>query len=300
MSADLKFIALTSSDVGAGTVLNYLLRTTPLRLAKVYSDTMEERARPVATMPANPGSPEAPGRTEKVRYHLGLLRAMPRSHGLRIVERLTGRSVLSVLRHCERLDPRLLALASGVSAPVAPWGGRVLHTLAEVTRRHRIPIVRTPSLNNPATVADLAADSADVLLGLGTRILSSRVLATARLGVLNAHSSLLPDYRGGTTEFWQLTAGEKSTGVTIHWMAPRVDEGAICAQRSWTIPQGADHHQLRLMSLFNRLGLWREVVETLISGQVPRIPQATARTPTFKHPGLKQEHEFYCNRNNRE
>lgn len=292
MSRELSFVALTSGDVGAGTVLEYLLRTTRINLVGVYFDTMTE----FAPRPPGAGRPETEriGQWEKLRYHLALLRRLPRSHGLRLLERVSGWPVLRVLRALERVHRSLPGLVSGVPVPRAPWGGQLLHRLEEVARRHGIPLVRTPSLNNPATVAALHAAQADVFLGLGTRILSARVLEAARVGVLNAHSSLLPEYRGGTTEFWQLAAGEATTGVTIHWMASRVDEGPICLRRSWPVPTGADHHKLRLLSLYNRLDAWREVVDRLSGGESLREPQGEARTPTFRHPSLRQQYEFYC------
>jgi methionyl-tRNA formyltransferase len=166
--------------------------------------------------------------------------------------------------------------------------------LGDVCRRDSIPLVGTDNVNGPEAIASIAADEPDVIIGLGTRILSKALLKIPRIGTLNAHSSLLPDYRGGTTEFWQMACGEVQTGVTIHWMVPRVDEGEICSQRRWPIPPGTDHHRLRLLSLFNRLEQWREVVEALLAGDVPRRRQPSAKTPTFRHPSLQQQYEFYC------
>ncbi len=289
MKPPLKFVALTSSDVGAGTVLEHLCRTTGVRIERIYFDTLQEKKRPGAPAAGGPHFPFF----RKLRYHAALAVRLPRHYAFRLVERGFGASELDVLRALERLHPGLLRLAAGV-APADLPRGRLLYRLREVARARDIPVVETPSLNNAATVAALRDERADVFLGFGTRILSKDVLAAARVGVLNAHSSLLPEYRGGTTEFWQLAAGERETGVTVHWMAARVDEGAVCARRRWPVPRGASHYQLRLLSLLLRLDVWREVVERLLRGEVPRLEQEPAETPTFRHPDLRQLYCYYC------
>lgn len=212
------------------------------------------------------------------------------------MKKIIGLGELDVLYRCEKLSKGLFRHLCGLELPMELNNRQVLRSFAHVVRDHRIRVVETPSLNDEATVNQLRRDAPDVIIGLGTRILSSEVLATARIGVLNAHSSLLPEYRGGTTEFWQLVGGESHTGVTIHWMSERVDEGKICAQRSWPIPRGSDHHQLRMMSLFYRLELWRDVIERILNGEVPRREQTASRTPTFRHPTLRQQYDFYCRR----
>jgi folate-dependent phosphoribosylglycinamide formyltransferase PurN len=170
----------------------------------------------------------------------------------------------------------------------------LLYTLREVTSSNRIPLTLTSNVNGAETIRSLNELRPDVIIGLGTRILSSEVLATATMGVLNGHSSILPAYRGSMTEFWQLVGGEVETGVTIHWMAPRVDQGPICAQRRWPIPPGADHHFLRLMSLFYRLETWAEVIRGLQFEKLECRQQGPPSTPTFRRPTFSQEHEFYC------
>jgi hypothetical protein len=288
----LRFVAATGSDLESGTTVAYLIETTGLRVEKIYFDTMAVVRRRAPAAPA----PRWFRDGATFRRHLGLCRALPRHYLFRVLHRLCGLSELRALSLLERVAPRLLLRACGFPLPARASGRPLLRSLASVAREHGIPLVRTPSLNSDATVAALAADAPDVVLGLGTRILSGRLLATAHLGFLNAHSSLLPDYRGGATEFWQLVGGERETGVTVHWMAPKVDEGPLCAQRSWPMPEGFDHHRLRLMSFFYRLELWREVVERLLRGDVPRLPQGPPRTPTFQAPSTAELYDFYCRR----
>jgi len=292
MSTPLKFIVLTCSDIRSATVVNYIIQTTGAWIRKIYLDSG-----PGSTLPKDGARAKTRisviGRGEKMRYHLGLAARMPRHYALQILERLMGIDEPRFLYCCERVHPALLRLACGFRLPDSLKVRPVLRSLRDIGREFGIPIVKTSNLNSGDTIGALEADQPDVLIGLGTRILSNAVLKVPRIGTLNAHSSLLPEYRGGTTEFWQLVHGETQTGVTIHWMAPRVDQGEICAQARWPISPGTNHHQLRLISLFNRLELWRDVIARLMSGEVPRVVQGSPRTPTFRHPSLRQQYEFY-------
>ena len=231
--------------------------------------------------------------SRKLFLHVRLAMSMPRFYLFLIFDRILGIHELRFLCWMERLSPRLMRILCGFPWPEELRQHPVLCPFDSVVDKHSIDVVPTPDFNDQQTVTRLLNDKPDMIVGLGTRILRADVLATARIGALNCHSSLLPEYRGGGTEFWQLVGGEKETGVTIHWMASRVDEGEICAQRKWTIPPRANHHRLRLMSLFYRLSIWQEVLTKLAAGDCPGIPQTTPRTRTFRRPSLVQQFEFY-------
>jgi Formyl transferase len=294
MATPLNIVVLTSTDVEAGMVINYLLKTTGLRLLRVYYDTLADRSSKTRGQ-NNREAPIRPSRWQRFLWSLALLLRLRRHYAWRVLEKITGRSQLSLLRSCERVSPGLFRKICGAALdPALAAHGRLPYTLEEVTSEHRIPLTMTPNINNPETVRSLTELRPDVIIGLGTRVLSEGVLGTATMGVLNGHSSLLPAYRGLTTEFWQLAGAESVTGVTIHWMVARVDQGPICAQRSWRIPSGADHYLLRLMSIFYRLETWAEVVRGLLFGTLESRQQGPSPTPTFRRPTFRQESESYC------
>ncbi len=287
----LRFSVVTGSTIESGTTVAYLIESAGLHIDKIYFDTMRAFSRKKAA-PAPP-KPRWYSDWPTFRQHLGLTCSMPRHYVFKAIHKLFGASEMSFLYALERVSPRLLPWMCGFPMPPRTSTRPLLRKLPDVAKEYGIPLIETPSLNSDETIAALSEDRPDVVLGLGTRILSARLLATAGRGFLNAHSSLLPEYRGGGTEFWQLAAGERETGVTIHWMAAKVDEGPVCAQRKWKIPRGFNHHRLRLLSFFNRLELWHEVIEKLMRGEDPQLPQQESRTPTFKAPTEEEQYEFY-------
>ena len=62
-------------------------------------------------------------------------------------------------------------------------------------------------------------------------ILSRELLAVPRLGSINLHGSLLPEYRGASPVQRALWDGRSATGVTTLWMDEGIDLGDVILQR---------------------------------------------------------------------
>ncbi len=58
------------------------------------------------------------------------------------------------------------------------------------------------------------------------------VLEHARYQAINVHASLLPKYRGGSPMHRAIQYGDKETGVTVMFMAKKMDSGDILSQRN--------------------------------------------------------------------
>jgi methionyl-tRNA formyltransferase len=87
------------------------------------------------------------------------------------------------------------------------------------------------------TLAQLKALKADafVVIAYG-QILSQEMLDIPQLGCINAHGSILPQYRGAAPIQWCLYKGEYETGVTTMLMDAGMDTGPMLMEE--TIPIG--------------------------------------------------------------
>jgi methionyl-tRNA formyltransferase len=100
-----------------------------------------------------------------------------------------------------------------------------------VAEERGLPIHWPESIKAPEAIAQLTALAPDLLVVCDYgQILSSAALATARLGGINLHGSLLPKYRGAAPINWALYHGEAETGVTVIHMTPRLDAGPAISQ----------------------------------------------------------------------
>ena len=101
-------------------------------------------------------------------------------------------------------------------------------------RRFGVPLHFVTSINDPASRVLL--EGLDVVFVIGwSQILSPETLATARLGMIGAHASLLPKNRGSAPINWALIRGERVTGNSLIWLAEGVDAGDIIDQTEFQI-----------------------------------------------------------------
>ena len=117
-----------------------------------------------------------------------------------------------------------------------------------------LPILDPPNVNAPEFVSRLKAMQPDLFFVCDYgQILSAECLATARLGGINLHGSLLPKYRGAAPVNWAIYRGETVTGVSVIHMTPRLDAGPTLASRSLEI--GDDENAVALEQRLARLGV---------------------------------------------
>ena len=103
---------------------------------------------------------------------------------------------------------------------------------------------------------------------------------------INVHGSLLPKYRGGAPIQYALFNGDKQTGISIMYMAYKMDSGDVIKQEAIDILD-SDHYE----SLTNKLSilgakLLDEVLTDLKQGIVNRYPQDESKvtfSPTIKY-----------------
>lgn len=107
-----------------------------------------------------------------------------------------------------------------------------------------IPVHRVENYHAEETKNLLREARADLGILYGTNIIKETVFSIPRLGSINIHQGLAPIYRGGPTVFWELFNGEKEIGITVHFVAAKVDTGDIVLQK--TLPLEYD---------FSRYGL---------------------------------------------
>jgi methionyl-tRNA formyltransferase len=163
-------------------------------------------------------------------------------------------------------------------APVSP--------MRDVAHEFGVPIDEPEDVNSEASIARLAGHGADLMVVCDYgQILTSETLATARLGGINLHASLLPKYRGAAPINWAIYHGETETGVTVIHMTPRVDAGPCIAQAS--TPIDPDETAVELEARLRQIGAWlvRRTVDSLEAGHIealPQDPRMASKAPRLK------------------
>ncbi len=112
-----------------------------------------------------------------------------------------------------------------------------------------------------------------ILVWSFSMILPKPVLELPRLGCVNVHFGLLPQYRGGHAFRWAIANGEITTGVTLHFMDEGVDTGPIIATAWFDLEWDDDVVAVLKKSRAAGMYLLKECWAKITAGQTPRVPQ---------------------------
>ena len=117
--------------------------------------------------------------------------------------------------------------------------GAVFRRLARIARRHRLPFMKSESVMAPECLDFIREQKPDVVVTLVHQIIEEPLIALPRLGVVNIHPGLLPDFRGIQPYFWELSEGSPRAGSTLHLITDRsVDTGPVLGQASFSLRPG--------------------------------------------------------------
>jgi methionyl-tRNA formyltransferase len=152
-----------------------------------------------------------------------------------------------------------------------------------------IPVHQPARIKNNEEVRAIfeqAAADACVVAAYG-KILPQWLLDIPRLGCINVHASLLPEYRGAAPINWAIARGEKETGITIMQMDAGMDTGPMLARRAVDI--GPDETAPELSVRLARVGaeLLGETLPRIERGEIQPVAQDDSRA-TYA-PILKRE-----------
>ena len=151
----------------------------------------------------------------------------------------------------------------------------------ELAQELNIPVLTPSKMKDEALIERLKSENADffVVVAYG-KILPKEILDIPKLGCINIHASLLPEYRGAAPIQWSIIDGKKKTGITTMLMDEGLDTGDILKQ--YELPIADDETG---GSLFDKLAiLGGEAIADTIANfdSITPTPQGEATTEYAK------------------
>ncbi|HKA24540.1 MAG TPA: methionyl-tRNA formyltransferase [Candidatus Eisenbacteria bacterium] len=180
-------------------------------------------------------------------------------------------------RSLEALAEARFDIAWVLAQPDRPAGrGRSLASpaVARVARERGLALAQPEDANAERWVKELAGLAPDVfvIVAYGL-ILSPALLAVPRLGALNVHASLLPDYRGASPIACAIEDGAAGTGVTTMWLDDGIDTGDMVFQRYVPIDPEETAGELSDRLAHEGAKLLVDTLRAIEAGTAPRHPQ---------------------------
>ena len=163
-----------------------------------------------------------------------------------------------------------------VTSPDKPRGRGKSVSPTMVAQRasdYALPLIQPSLLKDDFFISQLQELKADLFSVVAFRLLPSAVLQIPKIGSVNLHPSLLPQYRGAAPLQWALMNGDVKTGITTFLLSPAMDSGDILMTRPLGIFPEDDSGSLSLRASQLGAHLLVETIDSLARGTASPKPQ---------------------------
>ncbi len=153
-----------------------------------------------------------------------------------------------------------------------------------------VEYLEVASLNSSMAVNAVVKAEPDLCVVLGTSILRSRMISIPKIGTINAHTSVLPEYRGARSEFWQcFNQDYNNVGITLHFIDIGVDTGNILFQKKQEVGDNPDPNMLRANNTFAVLENYVPIIQKVLNGEIKPKKQDAGTTPAYRFRDMSEE-----------
>jgi methionyl-tRNA formyltransferase len=202
------------------------------------------------------------------------------AHPLRVLlagEEAAAAQALRLLRETGQDVVGVLTGRAGAERSVGP-----LSQLAEQWGYRIWPARR---VRDAAFAEEVRAERVDLLLNVHSLyIIHPEVLAAPRIGSFNVHPGRLPEYAGLNAPSWAILHGERTHGVTVHWMAAGIDTGDVAYEAEFEIAPGDTGFTLSAKGVKAVIPLLRDLLAAA-AAEPPAIPRRKQRAAPRRYFG---------------
>lgn len=180
-----------------------------------------------------------------------------------------------------------------VTQPDRPVGRKRTLTAPPVkveAEKHGIPVFQPEKIRQSQELQTILELNPDLIVTAAFgQILPKELLEAPQFGCINVHASLLPELRGGAPIHYAIIQGKEKTGVTIMYMAEKLDAGDILTKVEVPILEddnvGTMHDKLSVAGA----KLLSETIPALLNGEITPIKQKESEA-TFAY-NIRREQE---------
>jgi methionyl-tRNA formyltransferase len=163
--------------------------------------------------------------------------------------------------------------------------------LAAFAASRHIPYLKVPDHNAPSALAALRAAAPDLIAFTGGGLIRKELLSIPRLGILNCHSGMLPQYRGMDVVEWpaaERRLDDPGIGLTLHFMDSGLDTGPVLLCRRVELEPGDRFESIRERIPEQLVSMMLEGIRGLRDGALRAEPQvlSAGRQYYVMHPRL--------------
>ncbi len=149
----------------------------------------------------------------------------------------------------------------------------------EIAQHYDIEVALLNEINTSSGINKLSELAPDIIISVRYGvILKQQVIDTAKYGVLNLHSGILPAYRGVMATFWAMLNGDDKLGTTLHFIDDStIDTGRVIATSTFAVQADKSYLWHVLSLYFGGCQLISQAIENIVGdGELETITQPDA------------------------
>ena len=173
--------------------------------------------------------------------------------------------------------PKLYSIQAVVTSTDKPVGRMQTITesvVAMVANKHHLPVLKPKKLDEEFITSHLPLLTSDLFIVVSYgQILPQSLLDITKLGTINIHGSILPQYRGASPIQQAILNGDKDTGVTLTLMDEQLDHGPILSTKKISILEQDTYETLSKKMMHLGAKLLIETLPKFVEGKMKLVPQ---------------------------
>lgn len=175
-----------------------------------------------------------------------------------------------------------------------PWPNFIsrYYSVKRVCKVYNIPYLYCENINTPDFLQHCRQLNIDLLASVSpTQIFKESLISLPRYGCINIHTAKLPKYRGLYPTYWAMACGEKTVGISIHYIEKGIDTGKILLQQEVEIPPGSTLDRMLTVTKLKGAELLIKAIRQIDSGTTETY-YAEGEGSYFSFPTPKSYQEF--------
>lgn len=158
-----------------------------------------------------------------------------------------------------------------------------------LSKTNNIPVISSQTLHTKTFENKLRSLDLDYIFVFTFSLLKEHIFTIPRRGTINFHPAYLPKHRGASPLFWTILNGEKSAGITFHYIDKNIDSGKIIEQ--YRIPLSELEDSSILSDYINKIGAKKFVrlIIKLKNGYNPKIQEQEEKEASYEKPASCHE-----------
>ncbi len=143
------------------------------------------------------------------------------------------------------------------------------YSVKRVCKVHNIPYLFSDDINSPEFLQHCNNLNIDLVASVSpTQIFKEGLINLPKYGCINIHTAKLPKYRGLYPTYWAMACGERSLGISIHYIEEGVDTGEIILQEELEIPQRTTLDNMLKVTKLKGAELLVKAIKQIAGGEV--------------------------------